>query len=245
MVRIIILPKKKILCCLYLLGILLTVPLFFSFFLRITSVGGTLKKTTILIDPGHGGIDGGTQDHHGYLEKDINLSIGLKLRDHLRQSGVNVVMTREDDRELATYQPGVGGRHRRDLNTRIEQAKKAKALFLVSIHCDWSTDPKRRGMVAFYYYRNQAGKDLAFAIQEELNKIQPNPQKAAPGKYFILEQPGVTGVIVEAGFLSHPEEAALLRQEEYQNKIAFHIARGVLRVLPNRLADQAPEVSSD
>ena len=118
-------------------------------------------------------------------------------------------MTREEDTELAPYQPGRGGRHRRDLTARIERARSAKALYLVSIHCDWSTAPTRRGMVAFYYYRNPVGKNLALSIQEELNKIQPQPQKAAPGKYFLLEQPGINGVIVEVGFLSHPEEAAL------------------------------------
>jgi len=237
---IIILSKEKILFFLSLLGIGLTLALVAPFLLRTAPAGSKLKKATILIDPGHGGIDGGTRDAQGHLEKDINLAIGLKIRDYLRQSGVNVVMTREDDRELAPYEPGRSGRHRRDLSSRIEQAKKAKALFLVSIHCDWSTDPKRRGMVAFYFYRNPAGKKLALAIQEELNKIQPTPHTAAPGRYFILEQPGVTGVIVEVGFLSHPEEAALLRQTAYQDKIAFHIARGILQVLPDFLTEQAP-----
>ncbi|NLY90692.1 MAG: hypothetical protein GX081_03695 [Firmicutes bacterium] len=238
--RILILSKDKILFILSLLGLGLTLAFLAFSLLRITPAESKLKQTTILIDPGHGGIDGGTQDAHGHLEKDINLAIALKIRDYLRQSGVNVAMTREDDRELAAYEPGRSGRHRRDLSSRIERAKKVKALFLVSIHCDWSADPKRRGMVAFYYYRNPAGKNLAFAIQEELNKIQPTPKKAAPGRYFILEQPGVTGVIIEVGFLSHPEEAALLQRPDYQNKIAFGIARGILQVLPALISGQDP-----
>ena len=230
--RIIILNKEKTFLALYLLGILLLLPFLFPYLLQTTLTGGSIPRATILIDPGHGGIDGGTQDAQGHLEKNINLAIGIKLRDQLRQSGVNVVMTRADDTELAPFQPGRGGRHRRDLNTRVEQAKKAKALFLVSIHCDWSTDAKRRGMVAFYYHRDQVGKNLALTIQEEINKIQVSPQKAAPGKYFVLEQPGVTGVIVEVGFLSHPEEAVLLRRADYQEKIALAISRGILHALP-------------
>ena len=240
MVRIIILTRGKILFSLSLLGIGVFLAILVLFLLRAAPAGSKLKQATVLIDPGHGGIDGGTQDAQGHLEKEINLAIGLKIRDYLRQSGVNAVMTREDDRELAPYVPGRSGRHRRDLNSRIEKAKKVKALFLVSIHCDWSTDPKRRGMVVFYYHRNPAGKKLAEAIQEELNRIQPVPQQAAPGRYFLLEQPEVTGVIIEVGFLSHPEEAVLLRQPEYQNKIAFHIARGILRALPAFLPDQPP-----
>ena len=86
-------------------------------------------------------------------------------------------------------------------------------------------------MVAFYNPRNQASKELAFAIQDELNLFQTKPQKAAPGKYFILGHSGLTGVLIEVGFLSHPEEAALLQDPEYQATIALGISKGILRYL--------------
>ena len=233
--RIIIILRKEKILPLVALCTVAGLLLLFSVLYRVMPARSRLGQTTIVIDPGHGGIDGGTQDRAGNLEKDINLAIAHKIRAQLAQSGVNVVMTREDDSELAPYQPGRGGRHRRDLTARIERAKSAKALFLVSIHCDWSTAADRRGMVAFYYYRNPVGKTLALSIQEELNKIQPRPQKAAPGRYFLLEQPGINGVIVEVGFLSNPEEAALLRQPDYQEKIALAIVRGILRTLPEAM----------
>lgn len=229
---IIILRKDKLLPILVFGTVLGGLLLLLSILYRVVPARSRLGQTTILIDPGHGGIDGGTQDRAGNLEKDINLSIAHKIRTQLVQCGVNAIMTREDDSELAPYQPGRGGRHRRDLAARIEQARRTKALFLVSIHCDWSTAAHRRGMVAFYYYRNPFGKKLALSIQEELNKIQPQPQKAAPGQYYLLEQPGINGVIVEVGFLSNPEEAALLQQADYQEKIALAIAQGILRALP-------------
>lgn len=229
--RIIILQKEKVLLILYLIGILGALFVLLPARHWTTPARSRLGQTTILLDPGHGGIDGGTQDRHGHLEKDINLAVALKIREQLTQCGVNVVMTREDDTELAPYQPGRRGRHRRDLSARIERAKSVHARFLVSIHCDWSTAANRRGMVAFYYYRNPAGKNLALCIQEELNKIQPQPQRAAPGQYFILEQPGITAVIIEVGFLSHPEEAALLQRPDYQEKIALAITQGILRAL--------------
>lgn len=241
--RIIILRKERFLLFLSLFTVLGGLLFLFPFLYRVIPARSRLGQTTILLDPGHGGIDGGTQDRAGNLEKDINLAIARKIRAQLIQCGINVVMTREEDTELAPYQPGRGGRHRRDLTARIERARSAKALYLVSIHCDWSTAATRRGMVAFYYYRNPVGKNLALSIQEELNKIQPQPQKAAPGKYFLLEQPGFNGVIVEVGFLSHPEEAALLQQADYQEKVAFAIAQGILRALPTTAAHPSPASS--
>jgi N-acetylmuramoyl-L-alanine amidase len=183
----------------------------------------------VVIDPGHGGVDGGTGAPGGTLEKEINLAIALRIRDHLGACGVNVVMTRTTDTDLSPYRPGKSGRHRRDLAARIEKARKAGAACLVSIHCDWAGDKKRRGAVAFYNPRNHAGKELAHLIQEELNKIQAIPQKAAPGNYFVLNQTGLTAVLVETGFLSHPEEARLLGTPAYQSQLARAIANGILR----------------
>lgn len=229
--RIIILNREKALLGLYLLGILLCLPVLLPFFVTPQLTEGRLNRTSVVIDPGHGGIDGGTKDRYGNLEKGINLEIALKLRDQLRQSGLNVLMTRETDTELFPFLPGRTGRHRRDLQARIEKVKTANSLFLVSIHCDWSPEKTRRGMVVFYSHRDQPSKNLALAIQAELNKIQIKPQKAAPGKYFVLEQPATTGVLVEVGFLSHPEEAVLLQKPEYQEAIAFGISKGILRYL--------------
>lgn len=199
-----------------------------------------LTRLTVLIDPGHGGVDGGTQDYTGVMEKEINLAVALKVRDHLRQNGLNVLMTRETDTDLSPFIPGRTGRHRRDLLARVEKARKAGSIFLVSIHCDWSTEEERRGAVVFYNYLSPVGKELAQAIQAELNTVQKRPQKTAPGKYFIIRQRGIEGVLVEAGFLSNHEEADLLRTPEYQEELARAIARGVLRYCGNYLPSRAP-----
>ena len=229
--RIIILSREKTFLSLYLLGILFCLPLLLPYFLGTEFTEGKLHRTSVVIDPGHGGVDGGTKDRQGNLEKDINLDLALKIRTQPQQSGLNVLMTRETDTELSPFIPGRTGRHRRDLLARIAKAKTSKSLFIVSIHCDWSTDRTRRGMVAFYNYRNPSSKKLALIIQEELNKTQTIPQKAAPGSYFILEQPGITGVLIEVGFLSHPEEATLLQTPNYREKIALSISKGILRYL--------------
>lgn len=194
---------------------------------------GSLSRLTLLIDPGHGGVDGGAQDDHGNLEKHINLAIGLKVREQLKASGIHIVMTREEDTDLAPFRIGQRGRHRRDLMARIEKARSNNCLFLVSIHCDASVETKRRGAFVFYNYLSAESKELAQTIQQELNQLQQRQFKAAPGKYLIIRQPGITGVLIEVGFLSNPEEAALLQQEEYQSKLALAIAKGILQYCRN------------
>lgn len=231
--KIIILTRDKIQLFLYLLGIILCLFILFPYFSNTKYTKGSLSRITLLVDPGHGGVDGGTADHLGNLEKDINLAIALKLRAQLRQSGLNVFMSRETDTELSPFIKGRQGRHRRDLSARIEKAKTTGSLFIISIHCDWSTDRGRHGMIAFYNYQDPAGKKLALIVQEEFNKIQKTPQKAAPGDYFIIKQPGVSGVLLEVGFLSNPEEAVLLQNKEYQEKIALAIANGILQYCRN------------
>ncbi|HEY8462962.1 MAG TPA: N-acetylmuramoyl-L-alanine amidase [Bacillota bacterium] len=190
---------------------------------------GNLNRLTVVIDPGHGGVDGGAHDQHGNLEKDINLRIGLQIAKQLRESGLRVVMTRQTDIDLAPFRSGQRGRHLRDLLRRVEIALKAKSLFFVSIHCDYSRDTRKRGASVFFNWRSPASKGLAEAIQTEINQLQTGAQKIAPGKYRVIREGGVTGVLVEAGYLSNPKEALLLQNRSYQARLGLAIARGILK----------------
>ena len=181
----------------------------------------------ILLDPGHGGVDGGTRDAWGHLEKDINLVLGKEIQSQLKASGMQVVMTREQDVALAPF-TGKPGRHSRDLQERIRRARQHQCLFLISIHCDWSQDPSETGAKVFYHAAVPESKQLALTIQEQLNRIQQRQRKAAPGKYFVIRQQGVTGVIVEVGFLSNSQEARSLQKKEFQRQLALAIAQGIL-----------------
>lgn len=202
---------------------------YLGWWLRPQWSSGELRELTLLIDAGHGGVDGGTSDDQGNLEKDINLAIALKLRDQLKGSGLRLVMTRETDTDLAPFSSGKGGRHRRDLLRRLEKAKENQCLLLVSIHCDSINVASRFGAVAFYNSLSVKSKELALTIQDELNLIQTRQFKAAPGKYLIIGQREIPGVLVEVGFLSNPEEAKALQTEEHQTKLAMAIAKGVLK----------------
>ncbi len=226
---IIFILKQKLFHWLVVLGILfcLAGPLFLLF--RVTKTQGVLGKLTVVIDPGHGGVDGGTADRLGNLEKDINLQVALKIRKQLCQSGLKVILTRNRDTDLAPFLSGRTGRHRRDLMGRINKAIRARCFSLVSIHCDYSMDLRKQGAVVFYNYLSGTSKEIAGLIQEELNLVQERPGKIAPGKYLIIRQKAITGVLVEVGFLSNQVDAERLQTDQYQEQLAGAISRGILR----------------
>lgn len=226
---IIFILKEKLFRYLVGLGILfgLTGLLFLLF--HTTKTQGILGKLTVVIDPGHGGVDGGTADSQGNLEKNINLRIALKIRRQLHQSGLRVVLTRDHDTDLAPFLLGRKGRHHRDLMGRINKAIAARCLSLVSIHCDYSANLQKKGSVVFYNYLSEASKDMGRLIQEELNLVQERTGKMVPGKYLIIRQKTITGVLVEVGFLSNPVDAGKLQTEEYQEQLAGAISKGILR----------------
>lgn len=178
----------------------------------------------ILIDPGHGGIDGGAKTKSGTIEKDINLDISLKLRDCLKEKGYKVYMTREEDKELDSKKVN-------DLSQRCRLKKDTKCDIFISIHQNMFQQPSCFG-AQVWYSDNENSKLLAESIQgsmksviEDNNKRIP---KAAKNQYKILRD-GYEGgcIIVECGFLSNPEEEKKLKNDNYQNKIVEGITLGI------------------
>lgn len=207
--------------------------LLFSIFFILWSMALTDKycsihQLTVLIDPGHGGIDPGSQDSRGFLEKDINLAICLKICTKLRQSGLNIVLTRTTDTDLAPFSPGKYGRHRRDLEERTKKARESGSKFFVSIHCNWSKDHHKSGSCVFYNPHFSKSKNLADIIQNELNIQHQQSTIAAPGNFFILKQSNIIAVLIEVGFLSNPSEANRLQDDGYRDFLATAISKGIL-----------------
>ncbi len=226
---IVFILKHKILHYFVGLGVLFGLAGLLFLLFQVTNTQGNLRKLTVVIDPGHGGVDGGTADYQGNLEKSINLKIVLKIRNQLRQSGLRVLLTRNRDTDLARFLAGRKGRHRRDLMARINKALSARCFSLVSIHCDYSQDPRKQGAVVFYNYLSGASKEIAGLIQEELNLVQERAGVIAPGKYLIIRQKAITGVLVEVGFLSNQVDAGKLQSDRYQEQLAIAISKGILR----------------
>ncbi|XID96174.1 N-acetylmuramoyl-L-alanine amidase CwlD [Paenibacillaceae bacterium WGS1546] len=191
-----------------------------------------LSGKVIALDAGHGGADGGATSREGVIEKDLNLAIALYLRDYLQQAGALVLLTREGDYDLA--QPDTRGYSRRkteDLLRRADQINRQRPNLAVSIHMNSIPSPRWSGAQTFYSGKNEEGKRLASDIQSELRVSLGNTQRIAKpaDTIYLLKTLQMPTALVEVGFLSHPGEASLLAEADYQRKVAASIYRGILR----------------
>lgn len=198
-----------------------------------------LSGKVIVIDPGHGGVDGGAVGKGEIIEKEIALEISLKLREYLQGSGAFVVMTRETDRDLAPEDlRGYSRRKTYDLHKRLEIINEPDHDLFVSIHLNAVPSPRWRGAQTFFHPANEESQKLSRFIQDELRKNLGNTDRYAKKltNVFLLKEAKIPGAIVEVGFLSNPDEAQLLSQKDYQNKIAISIYQGILRYFTNEAA---------
>jgi len=184
----------------------------------------------ILIDPGHGGIDGGAESKRGTIEKDINLSISLKLRDNLKKLGYTVLMTREEDKGLYTENGNMNKKKHEDLNNRCKIKRESNCDIFVSIHQNFFEQSYYSG-AQVWYSKSEDSEKLAHIIQQNLRKDLDNKNKRVekPGNsYKVLRcYCSIPSVIVECGFLTNPQEEAKLIKDEYQHKVAESISKSI------------------
>ena len=183
-------------------------------------------KGIILIDPGHGGIDGGAVSQNGTVEKDINLSISKKLKKELEKDGYKVYLTRKEDKELSTKKV-------EDLESRCKMKIETKCDIFISIHQNKFSNSSCYG-AQVWYSNNEKSSLLSEKIQESIKESvnDGNKRLAKPAKdlYKILRD-GYDGacVIVECGFLSNYQEEQLLKTHTHQDKIVDGIKSGINR----------------
>lgn len=190
------------------------------------------KSVTIVVDAGHGGIDPGKVGINNALEKDINLAIALKLERNLKESGVNVVMTRTDDNGL--YSENDSNKKVRDMKKRLSIIEEAEPELAVSIHQNSYPDQSVSGVQVFYYKDSIKSKAAAEIMQAQLIKsLKPSKERTAKdnNSYYLLKKTSVPIMIVECAFMSNPIEAELLTQEDYQEKVAWAIYMGIMQVI--------------
>lgn len=185
----------------------------------------------IVIDPGHGGVDGGAVGKTGVTEKELNLQVARRLGRLLSEAGAAVILTREKDEDLADPDTeGLLERKRQDLMRRVSLVRDSKADLLISIHVNSFPSPRWWGVQTFYWRESEEGRKLAEAIQEELIRVLGNNRRKAKGEvFYLLENVDVPAVMVEMGFISNPREEQLLQDPVYQEKIARAIYGGVVR----------------
>lgn len=190
------------------------------------------SKIKIVLDAGHGGIDGGVSGvNTGVKESDLNLAVVKKLEKYLTDAGMTVVLTRNSAAGL--YGAATGNLKKRDMKKRKEIIEKENPAIVVSVHMNNYALQDRRGAQVFYKDGDENGKLLADSIQRSFNAMDScvREYSALTGDYFMLNCSEVPSVIAECGFLSNPQDEALLITEEYQSEIAYAIFKGIVGYL--------------
>ena len=210
---------------------IITCLLIITYMMPVNAFAFNNSDKVILIDPGHGGIDGGAKSKAGTIEKDINLQISLKLRDNLEEKGYKVYMTRDEDEGL--YQKGntIKEKKREDLNRRVQMKKETDCDIFVSIHQNMFPQSKCYG-AQVWYASNENSYNLATVVQESIKEsVKDNNKrivKPAVEAYLILrDKYEGASILVECGFLSNPDEESRLKSDEHQNLIVEGISNGI------------------
>lgn len=182
----------------------------------------------VMVDPGHGGIDSGCSA--GPLrEKAINLAIGHEVARLLTGWGADVTLTRTEDTALDHLtDPRVRNRHLRDLMARVDLAREHRAEVFVSIHTNIAGSAALGGALTFYQPGRPDSLRLARLIQAELSPLVPGNQNGVlPARFYVLRHIEAAGVLVEVGFLSHPQDRSVLSSAAGSQAIAAGIARAI------------------
>jgi len=219
-----------VLCC---LAFLLLSYISYNKIDKIASALPGANNPTIVIDPGHGGEDGGATGKPSIQEKGINLAIALKLERLLKISGFNVVMTRTTDTSINDNNlDTIKERKVSDIHNRLKVVEAQENCVLISIHQNHFTDSRYSGAQMFYSTNNADSKELAESIKSRVvGLLQPEnarETKPANSSIYLLWHTKSPAVLVECGFLSNESEAAKLNDKEYQQQMAFAIFNGYL-----------------
>lgn len=178
------------------------------------------REHTFVIDAGHGGIDGGATSCTGVLESAINLQIALRLNDLMHLLGYDTVMIRTTDTSVYTEGNTIASQKVSDLKERVRIVNETENAILISIHQNTFSDSRYYGAQVFY-----ADTELSQALAAQLQAaLCPARQSKRGNSIYLLQNIGTTGVLIECGFLSNPEEEAKLRDPGYQQRLCGVIA---------------------
>ncbi len=226
---------KRITTIVVALSISLITGLIFTF--KSIPTFSTSSVCTVVVDAGHGEPDGGAVGVNGTLEKDINLSIALKIQEILENRGIKVIMTRTDDNSIC--EPNAQTLHEKkvsDMHKREEIINNSRANLFISIHMNSFTDTVSSGLHVFYSRNHPEAEPLAREIQDAISKItgaKAHAVKTASDTLYLMKKPVPPAILIECGFLSNPQEEKLLNDELYQSKIAFAISNAIIKEYSN------------
>lgn len=219
--------------CLVFMGILM-LTLLGNDAVTVMSENTRLKtQRCIIIDAGHGGVDGGATSCSGVLESQINLQIALRLDDLLHLLGYRTEMIRTEDISVYTQGETIAAKKISDLKERVRIVNSKEEGILVSIHQNYFSDSRYSGAQVFYPKTEgsqELAKDLQHSMVSSLNPGSNRQAKPVSGVY-LMEHIQNTGILIECGFISNPEEDANLRSAQYQKKLCCVIAASIGKFL--------------
>ncbi len=194
-----------------------------------------LNGYTVVIDPGHGGVDGGvTGTYTRNKESDINLYISRALRTVLKKRGYRVIMTRNDENGL--YDEGAGSKKLSDMNRRREIIEEAAPSLVVSVHQNFYPSPMVSGAQVFYAPSAAESERVASVMQKKLCEVLGGDREHKSADYYILRCSPYPSVLVECAFMSNEREDRLLNTSAYRQKTALAIADGIDASLAENVA---------
>lgn len=196
----------------------------------VTDAGENAHRV-VVIDPGHGGEDGGAVGADGTVESTVNLAVSLRLEALFAFLGQETVLTRSDDASIHTEGGTMHQRKVSDLKNRVALVNETQGAVLVSVHQNFLPGAPRVHGAQVFYNSVDGSQALAQAVQDGLN-LAVNPGNAKnckkiPDTIFLMKNVTAPAILVECGFLSNVEETARLQTAAYQTRLAVCIAAGV------------------
>ena len=197
----------------------------------------TAPSVTVILDPGHGGEDGGANNGTVY-EKDLNLSIAMETAELLRLNGISVICTRTEDILLYDKNTDYKGRKKiLDLAARLKISRETASSVFVSIHMNAFPQTQYQGLQVYYSDNDHRSSVLAQSIQESTKMLLQNGNnrkiKKAGSNIFLLDRIQTPAVLVECGFLSNTEECEKLASTEYRKKLSLILTNAIVQFVEN------------
>lgn len=190
---------------------------------------------TVILDPGHGGEDGGAVSAGGDKESDINLSIALRTDQIMGLCGLPVVLTRSED--ISIHDPSASTLREKkvsDIHNRVKLVDETEGAVLLSIHQNSYSDPRYSGAQVFYGANQDSklwGENTQEVLRTTLNEANTRAAKQIPDTVYLMNHINCPAILVECGFMSNGEEASLLQTAGYQKKIATALTGACLQYL--------------
>lgn len=197
---------------------------------------GSDDMPVIIIDAGHGGMDGGAVSADGTQEQYLNLDIALKMNEYLTELGYKTVLTRSDDNSIHDSDADTIRQQKvSDIHNRLKIIESNPDSIFVSVHQNYYTESKYSGTQVFYSVNNPESEKLAQNIQNSVvSSLQPDNTrqiKQSGSAIYLLHHSTVPSVLVECGFLSNAEETEKLKNEAYRMQMAQAVCKGIINYL--------------